>query len=146
MSLVRQSNLVVLLVEDNQADVVLFREALESTRTPAALHVVTDGEDALRFLRRESPFAEAPHPGVIVLDLNLPIKSGRTVLAEMRTEPALNGTPVAILTTSESEESVCDGYTSGRCRYFIKTGDFHALVKIVQTIIAFAVAVTGRDG
>ena len=97
------------------------------------------------FLRREAPFAEAPRPSVIVLDLNLPLKSGQEVLAELRAEPALNGTPVAILTTSQLDEHACGSYTSGRCRYFVKTGDFHELVSIVRTIIEFAEGVAGKE-
>jgi two-component system, chemotaxis family, response regulator Rcp1 len=140
MSPDRQSNLVILIVEDNPADVVLFTEALEDAHTPADLHGVSNGEDALRFLRQKAPFAGAPRPDVIVLDLNLPVKSGREVLAELSAEPALNGTPVAILTTSQSEADVCDTYPIGRCRYFVKTGDFIALVEIVKTILGFALA------
>ena len=75
--------LVMLVAEDNPADVVFFGEAVEATETPATLEVVTNGEDALRFLRHQAPFADAPRPDVLVLDLNLPRKNGKEVLQEM---------------------------------------------------------------
>lgn len=138
MSMGRQSNLVMLIVEDNPADVVLFTEALKTTQAPASCHVVTNGEDAMRFLRRDAPFLGAPRPDVVILDLNLPVKKGRDVLVELRAEPSLHETPVAILTTSEWEDGICGRYTNERCRYFVKTGDFHKLVEIVRRIVEFA--------
>ena len=107
MNAVVNHSVVLLVVEDNPADVVFFREAMEATRTPSTLHVVGDGGEAMRFLRREAPYADAPRPDVIVLDLNLPIKKGQEVMKEMAGDPALKGIPVAVLTTSTSEAPVC---------------------------------------
>jgi CheY-like chemotaxis protein len=128
----------MLIVEDNPADVVFFREAVEATGTPVVLHAVTNGEDAMRYLRREAPFADAPRPAVIVLDLNLPIKNGQEALVEMASDTQLNTIPVAVLTTSTSEVCVCDLYPPGRCLYFTKTHDFRQLQDIVRQIAAHA--------
>ena len=133
----------MLIVEDNPADVVFFREAVKAAETPAALHVVDNGADAIRFLSRQGPFAHVPRPDVVVLDLNLPVKNGKNVLEEMMAEPALRMIPVAILTTSNSESHLCGAYTSGRCLYFVKTDDFQRLQEIVGQI---AVARQGRAG
>jgi CheY-like chemotaxis protein len=133
--------LVMLVVEDNAADVVFLREALEAARTPSSVHVVGNGEEALRFLRRQPPFADAPRPDVIVLDLNLPVKNGREVLGEMAGDPGLNGLPVAILSTSTSETSLCELYPAGRCLYFSKTDDFGRLQDIARQIAAHALTV-----
>ncbi len=140
------SDLVILLVEDNPADVVLFNEALEMAKLSATLHVVGNGEDAMSFLRRKGAFADAPTPDAMILDLNLPIKSGRDVLGELSADLNLHKLPVAILTTSSSEECICNEYAGGQRRYFVKTGDFHKLVRIVTEIMEFAaVAVNAND-
>jgi len=129
---------VMLVVEDNPADVLFLEEAVEATRTPARMHVVGDGGDAMKFLRRQAPHIDAPRPDVIVLDLNVPVKSGREVLAEMAADPGLQTIPVAILTTSTSETWVCDLYPAGRCKYFNKTEQFQLLQEIVKKIAAHA--------
>jgi two-component system response regulator len=142
-------DLVMLVVEDNPADVLFFEEAVEASQTPAKLHVVCDGSDAMRFLRRQSPHAGAPRPDVMVLDLNLPVKSGKEVLAEMAADPDLRTIPVAILTTSTSERWVCGVYPSGRCTYFVKTDEFKKLQEIVKSIAHHAVRPwpdRGEDG
>lgn len=131
-------NLVMLVVEDNPADVVFLNEAIETTGTAATVHVVSDGEDALRFLRREGPYAETPRPDLVVLDLNLPLKNGRDVLAGMMGDPILRTIPVAILSTSSSEAQICESYTSGRCLYFVKTDELGLLQEIVKQIATYA--------
>lgn len=130
--------LVVLMVEDNAADVFFLREAIEASRTAADLHVAADGAEALRFLRRENPAGQAPPPDIVILDLNLPLKGGREVLEEMAADPALNTIPVAVLTTSAYDHDVCELYPAGRCLYFTKTHDFQDLQDIVQRISAHA--------
>jgi CheY-like chemotaxis protein len=127
-------SLVMLVVEDNPADVLFLEEAVEASRTPAKMHVVGDGSDAMKFLRRQAPHIGAPRPDVIVLDLNVPVKSGREVLAEMAADSELQTIPIAILTTSTSETWVCDLYPAGRCKYFNKTEQFHLLQEIVKKI------------
>jgi CheY-like chemotaxis protein len=134
----------VLVVEDNPADVVFFREALEAAPLPATLHVVANGNDVLGFLRRQAPFADAPRPDIIVLDLNLPILSGQEVLVEMAADPELSTIPVAILTTSTSERCACDLYTQGRCVYFVKTHRFDELRDIVRQIADHARQAAGE--
>ncbi len=129
---------VMLLVEDNPADVLFLEEAVEASRTPAKMHVVGDGCAAMKFLRRQAPHIDAPRPDVIVLDLNVPVKSGREVLTEMASDPELQTIPVAILTTSTSETWVCDLYPAGRCKYFNKTEQLQLLQDIVKKIAAHA--------
>lgn len=138
MSVPANGSLVILLVEDNLGDVVLFREAVDFTQTPAIVHVAGDGGDAMRFLLRRDRYTEAPRPDVIVLDLNLPIKNGQEVLVEVASDTALNTIPVAILTTSPSDTCLCELYPPGRCLYFTKTDDFSKLQDIVRKIAAHA--------
>ena len=127
-------DLVMLVVEDNPADVLFLEEAVEASKTQARMHVVGDGNEAMMFLHRQGLHAQAPRPDVIVLDLNVPIKNGREILEEMAADPELRTIPVAILTTSTSETWVCDLYPAGRCRYFNKTEKFHKLQEIVRKI------------
>lgn len=134
------SAVVILMAEDNPADVVFFQEAAEAIQAEADLRVVNNGARALQFLRRESPYHDAPRPDVVVLDLNLPLKTGREVIAAMAGDPAINGIPVAVLTTSESESHVCDLYCAGRCLYFTKTDDFSRLQEIVKSIMSHSKA------
>jgi len=129
---------VVMMAEDNPADAFFFREAAETGRISIELYVVTDGEEALKFLRKEPPFETAVQPDVAVLDLNLPLKSGREVVAEMASDPVLNRIPVVILTTPASEARVCDLYPTGRCIYFAKTNDFEELQAIIRKIVEHA--------
>ena len=138
MSVVENDLKVMLMVEDNPADVVFFREAMNAAQAAVAIHVVDDGDKALRFLRRQHPFTNAPRPHVMVLDLNLPLKNGREVLTEMAADAELNTIPVAIMTTSTSEAHVCDIYPNGRCLYFTKTDNFKLLQTIVLEIAAHA--------
>jgi CheY-like chemotaxis protein len=130
------SQLTMLLAEDNAGDVVFFREALEDTGLQVGLQVVSNGEQAMRFLYRQEPFDQVRRPDVFVLDLNLPVKNGQEVLLELASDPALNTIPVAILTTSTSETCVCEMYPPGRCLYFTKTDDFQQLQEIVRQIAA----------
>lgn len=127
--------IIMLMVEDNAADVFFFREALEVTALPVSLHVVADGAAALEFLRRKNAFADSPRPDVVVLDLNLPIMNGQEVLVKMMSYPELRDIPVAVLTTSTSETHVCDICPPGRCLYFTKTDDFVLLQNIIRQIV-----------
>jgi CheY-like chemotaxis protein len=132
------SQTVMLLVEDNPADVLFFREALEATGLPADVEVADNGEDAMQFLRRRGRWAAARRPDVIVLDLNVPMRNGQEVLVELAGDTELNTIPVAVLTTSTSEACVTDLYPPGRCLYFVKTADFGQLQQIVRKIAAHA--------
>ncbi len=126
--------IVMLVVEDNPADVVFLEEAIEASQSPTKLHVVGDGGEAMKFLRRQGKYGKAPRPDMVVLDLNLPILTGEEVLRLMAADAHLQSIPVAVLTTSTSERSICRLYTPGRCRHFIKTSDFEDFQGIVAEI------------
>jgi CheY-like chemotaxis protein len=138
MSPAAKPRIVILLVEDNPADVLFFREALEETAIPAQLQVVDNGAAAMEYLCRQGLYADALCPNVVVLDLNLPRKTGGEVLREMMAAPRLNATPVAILTTSKSEAHLIANYSPGRCLYFAKTENFDHLQDIIRQIAAHA--------
>lgn len=131
---------VMLVVEDNPGDVVLFQEAVETAKLPVRLHVVDNGGDAMAFLRRQGRFADAPRPDVVVLDLNVPVRNGREILQDMNADKVLGQIPVAILTTSSSERHVTALYTAGRCRYLVKPADFARMVSIAAEIHALGLA------
>ena len=131
----------VLLVEDDAGDVVLIEEAFADNKVRNRLHVVSDGVDALRFLRREDEFADAPRPDLILLDLNLPRKDGREVLAEIKTDEALQQIPVVVLTTSKLEEDVLRSYKLHANAYVTKPVDFDRFIEVVRQIDEFFVTV-----
>ena len=127
----------ILLVEDNPGDVRLTREALTDAKVVNALHVVEDGVAALDFLYRRGEYANAPRPALILLDLNLPRKSGREVLAEIKQDAQLQRIPVVILTTSQSEEDVLRAYSLHANCYITKPVDFIQFTKIIKTLEDF---------
>ena len=124
---------VVLLVEDNAADVELTCMAFDE-ETPGTVFVARDGVDALAFLRREGPYAAAPTPDLVLLDLNLPRLDGRGVLAGMRGHPALSRIPVVVLTSSAAPEDVAGAYDAGCSCFFTKPVDLAAYLAIVRAI------------
>ncbi|MDQ3812824.1 MAG: response regulator [Armatimonadota bacterium] len=127
----------ILLVEDSPSDVLLAEEALEHAKVNNNLQVVTDGVEALAFLRREGQYADAPRPDLILLDLNLPRKDGREVLAEIKAEPSLKHIPVVILTTSQAEEDVLKAYGLHANCYIVKPVDFNQFADVVKHIEHF---------
>ncbi|MCP3800788.1 response regulator [Allokutzneria sp. A3M-2-11 16] len=131
----------VLLVEDDPGDVLMTQEAFELHKIRNNLHVVSDGVQALAFLRREGAYANAPRPGLVLLDLNLPKKDGREVLAEIKADESLRTIPVVVLTTSEAEEDILRSYDLHANAYVTKPVDFHRFVEIVQRIDDFFVTV-----
>jgi CheY-like chemotaxis protein len=131
----------VLLVEDDPGDVVLTKEAFADNKVGNNLHVVSDGEEALRFLRHEGEFAESPRPDLILLDLNLPRKDGREVLEEVKEDPELRRIPVVVLTTSEAEEDILRSYHLHANAYVAKPVDFAQFIKVVRHIDDFFVTV-----
>lgn len=131
----------VLLVEDDPGDVLITREALAESKVTNALHVVSNGVDALRFLRQEEPFADAPRPGLILLDLNLPRMDGREVLAEIKTDPALLRIPVVVLTTSQAEEDIGRTYDLHANAYVSKPVDFDRFLEVIRQVDAFYISV-----
>src|SRR4028119_1618193 len=100
----------ILLVEDSVTDVMLAEEALDFAKVRNNLHVVKDGVEAMAFLRKEHPYAEVPRPDLILLDLNMPRKEGREVLAEVKADDDLKNIPVVVLTTSQAQEDVLLAY------------------------------------
>ena len=131
----------ILLVEDDPGDVLMTREAFEHHKIRNALHVVSDGVEALEFLNREGCFGEAPRPGLILLDLNLPRKDGRELLGEIKRDPGLRTIPVVVLTTSEAEEDILRSYELHANAYVAKPVDFEKFVEVVRKIDEFWVTV-----
>ena len=127
----------ILLVEDSRGDVRLTQEALKEAKVANNLSVVDDGEKALRFVRKEGEYAEAPRPDLILLDLNLPRKDGREVLEEIKSDPELRAIPVVILTTSRAEEDVLRAYNLYANCYITKPIDFGQFMEVVRTIEQF---------
>jgi CheY-like chemotaxis protein len=136
----------VLLVEDDEGDVLLTREAFEFYKIRNTLHVVTDGEQALQFLRRTGPFAGAPRPGLILLDVNLPRLSGLEVLAEMKQDPELLTIPVVMLTTSQAEEDILRSYKLHANAYVSKPVDFEGFITAIRQIDDFFLALVQLPG
>jgi CheY-like chemotaxis protein len=127
----------ILLVEDNPGDADLAREALENSKFNNNLQVVDDGEKAMAFLHREGPYRDAPRPDLILLDLNLPKKDGRQVLAEIKADPELKRIPVVILTTSRAEEDVLRTYNLHANCYITKPIDLNQFLHVVRSIEDF---------
>jgi CheY-like chemotaxis protein len=134
----------VLLVEDDPGDVLMTREAFEDFISDNTLHVVCDGVEAMAFLRREVPYADAPTPDLVLLDLNLPRMDGREVLAAIKNDAALRQIPVVVLTTSEAEEDVRRSYQLHANAYVTKPVDFDRFVDVVRAIDDFFVTVVRR--
>jgi two-component system, chemotaxis family, response regulator Rcp1 len=131
----------ILLVEDSPSDIDLTREALEDARVRNNLSVVTDGVEALAFVRREGKYVDAPHPDLILLDLNLPKKDGREVLAEIKSDPNLRRIPVVVLTTSEAEQDIVESYNLHANCYVRKPVDLDAFLEVVRSIDTFWLAI-----
>jgi len=127
----------ILLVEDNPGDADLAREALVSSKFKNSLHVVNDGEKAMAFLRKTGEYTSAPRPDLILLDLNLPRKDGREVLAEIKQDDNLKRIPVVILTSSKADEDVIKSYNLHANCYITKPLDFFQFTKVVQSIENF---------
>ena len=131
------SQFIILLVEDNPADVRLTEEALADGKVQHELHVARDGVEALAFLRQESPFQKAPRPDIILLDLNLPCKDGREVLAEIKADPELVRIPVIILTSSEADEDIRHTYDLYANGYIVKPVDLDQFFKTIKQLKKF---------
>jgi CheY-like chemotaxis protein len=131
----------VLLVEDDPGDVVLIREAFEHNKVYNVLRHVSDGVEAIAFLRGEGEYEGVRRPDLILLDLNLPRKDGREVLAEIKADSELRTIPVVVLTTSEAEEDIVRSYDLHANAYVTKPVDFDRFIEVVRQIDDFFVSV-----
>ncbi|MBI5468272.1 MAG: response regulator [Deltaproteobacteria bacterium] len=127
----------ILMIEDNPSDVRLTKEAFKDAKVRNRMHVAVDGEDAMVFLRREGRHSEAPRPDLILLDLNLPKKNGREVLAEIKADSELKRIPVVILTTSDDERDIMTAYDLHVNAYVKKPVDLEQFIKIVEAVEDF---------
>jgi CheY-like chemotaxis protein len=129
--------ITILMADDDADDRRLTQEAFEEGRLINDVRFVENGEQLLEYLRKTGPYAppaEAPRPGLILLDLNMPRKDGRTVLKELKSDPELRQIPVVVLTTSKADEDIYKSYDLGVNSYIVKPVTFEALVDILQTL------------
>ena len=131
----------VLLVEDDPGDVLMTQEAFEEHKVRNKLTVVSDGEEALAYLRREGKYADAPRPDLVLLDLNLPRIDGREVLAEIKKDGELCRIPVVVLTTSAADTDILRSYQLHANAYVTKPVDFDSFIAVVRQIDEFFVSV-----
>jgi two-component system, chemotaxis family, response regulator Rcp1 len=127
----------ILLVEDSPADILLTREAFKNNKIINEIHVAEDGIQAMDFLYRRGKHASAPRPDLILLDLNLPRKNGREVLAEIKSDPDLRAIPVVVLTTSSNDEDILKAYNLNANCYVVKPVGFENFMKAMQSIRHF---------
>lgn len=127
----------ILLVEDNPGDVRLTQEALKENKIRNNLHVAKDGVEAMEFLRKMNGYKDVPRPDLILLDLNLPKKDGREVLAEIKTDDSLRSIPVVILTTSDAEDDVAKAYHMYANCYIRKPIDLNRFIDVIKVIENF---------
>jgi CheY-like chemotaxis protein len=127
----------VLLVEDSEADADLVREAIEGGKLIVNLNVVRDGEEAMGYLRREGAHAAAVRPDLVLLDLNLPKKSGQEVLREVKADPDLGLIPIVVLTTSAADEDILRSYQLHANAYITKPVEFESFITLVNQVTEF---------
>lgn len=136
----------VLLVEDDEGDVLMTREALDEGKVLNRLNVVGDGVEAVAYLRRAGEYADAARPDLVLLDLNLPRRDGRQVLEEVKNDPDLRRIPIVVLTTSEAEEDVLRSYDLHANAYVTKPVDFERFVEVIRQIDEFFISVVRLPG
>lgn len=127
----------ILIVEDNAADLMIMREALQSIQTPVHLHSAANGEDAMKFLRRIGEHSAAPRPQLILLDLNMPRKNGHEVLEDIKSDRVLMRIPVVVLTTSQADDDITRAYGAHANCYIRKPVDFINFCEIMRRIETF---------
>lgn len=135
--MVKGSLVEILMVEDNPADIRLTQEAFKDAKVLNSMHTVGDGVEAMAFLRQEGKYSGSPRPDLILLDLNLPKKDGREVLAEIKQDPSLKRIPVVILTTSDDEKDVLKAYDLHVNAYVKKPVDLDQFIKVVEAVEDF---------
>ncbi|PZM86170.1 MAG: response regulator [Candidatus Melainabacteria bacterium] len=133
----KAKQLSILLVEDSRADARLILEVFKEEEVNATINVVRDGEEAMDFLLKRSPYTDASTPNLILLDLNLPKKDGREVLAEIKQNADLDGIPIIILTTSQSEDDVAKCYKLQASCFVTKPIDLEEFVKVIRSLDEF---------
>jgi CheY-like chemotaxis protein len=131
----------VLLVEDDPGDVLMTQEAFAEHKVRNRLAVVSDGEEAIAYLRREGRFSDAVRPDLVLLDLNLPRRDGRQVLEEIKSDEQLRQIPVVVLTTSQADEDILRSYALHANAYVTKPVDFDRFIAVVRQIDQFFVSV-----
>lgn len=139
-----KSSIEILLVEDDPGDVLLTKEALGGSKLLHELTVIDNGEEALRYLKREPPHAAATRPDLVILDLNLPRLDGRELLGLVKSDPDLRQIPCVVLTTSDAEEDVLRSYDLHANAYVTKPVDFRSFVNVVRQIDDFFLTVVRR--
>ena len=127
----------ILLVEDNEGDALLTREALADGKFNNRISHVRDGVEAMRFLRKEGEYSDAPRPDLILLDLNMPRKDGRGVLHDVKHDAALRSIPIIVLTTSDSDRDIVQSYTQQASCYISKPVEFDTFLEVVHSIENF---------
>ncbi len=127
----------ILLVEDNRGDVTLITQALAETDIHPDVRHVKDGIEAMQYLRKEAPFLDALKPAIIILDLNLPRKDGRAVLAEIKSDPALALTPVIIFSSSDAPQDISGCYELHANCYIVKPRDLFGMTEIMRSLVDF---------
>ena len=137
MKVYRNKPIEILLVEDSPSDTALTIEALKAGKVTNRLYNVEDGVEALAYLRREGKYKKATRPDLIMLDLNLPRKDGRELLAELKNDPVLKIIPVIVLTTSRSDEDILRSYELNANCYITKPVDFEQFIEVVKSIENF---------
>jgi chemotaxis family two-component system response regulator Rcp1 len=134
----RQSTPIeILLVEDNEGDIVLTREAFKESKLNNNLSIVKDGVEALSFLKKEGIYSGVPRPDIILLDLNLPKKTGLEVLHEIKSDPKLKTIPVVILTCSKNEDDIWETYSNQANCYITKPVDFDKFINVIKSLNNF---------
>lgn len=122
----------ILIAEDNEDDILLIREAFETVNMANRITVVRDGEEALAYLRGEGVFSRFPLPGMVLLDINMPKKTGLEVLTEIKSDPRFRPLPIVILTVSEREEDILRSFEQGACSYIRKPVTFTRFLAVVK--------------
>jgi two-component system response regulator len=134
----------ILWVEDNISDVLLIKEAFREARFRSNLTVVEDGVEAIKYLFRRGRYSRSRRPDLIILDLNLPKKSGREIITDIKADPTLLEIPLVVLTSSSHDRDVLDGLNPERCLYLVKPLSFDAIVDMAKQIQSFMLTATGQ--
>lgn len=134
----------ILLVDDNAADVRMFKESFKLAKAPVKLNIATNGEEAMRFLRRLAPYEKVSLPNLVLLDLNLPKKDGRQILKEMKSDEQLKRIPVIVISSSGSPKDISDAYDLHANSYIVKPGEVEDFLNVGKAIEHYWVTTATR--